>query len=349
MDLESLRFLYLRRVVGTAIGALGLSAADRLARSLARVVHGLNTPSRRRAEARISDALPMTRPTADPSQIIAAMYEHIGRFGIEALFARRLLRDSSWRRSIAIEDETSLAALSVEGRGCLLATAYLGNPAAAAYTLGEIFRPVHVVADRFAHPMLRAWQDELFAYRNVRIIDRRVATTALPRILSHGGAVLMIGEHERRRGPCIPVPFLGRTLRCYPTLARLARWYDLPIGVVTCRREAKPFTFTLRMHTIVSPPRGESSDATVMEAIIGSLERAILRDPKQYLWSLAGGSPIAVASEVALKSAAELIDTGSGSASCPTRSRTASAWRMPSAAGRAPADRASPTAPAPTA
>ncbi|HKQ46965.1 MAG TPA: lysophospholipid acyltransferase family protein [Phycisphaerae bacterium] len=349
MDLESLRFTYLRRVVGTALGVLGLDAADRLARSMARAVHGLNTPMRRRAETRLSDALPDNCSTATASRIIAAMYEHVGRFCVEALFARRLLREASWRNSIALENEASLTALAAGGRGCLLTTAYLGNPAVAAYALGEIFHPVHVVADRFAHPVLRAWQDELVAYRNVRIVDRREATTSLPSILNRGGAVLMIGEHERRRGPCISVPFLGRTLRCYPTLARLARWHELPIAVVTCVREARPFTFRLQTHSTIAPPRDEASDAGLMEAIIGALEHAILRSPEQYLWSLAGGTANSVAPEWVAKSGAEPIGTESGSASCPTRSRTASVWQTPSAAGKAPADRASPTAPVPTA
>jgi lauroyl/myristoyl acyltransferase len=349
MDLESLRFLYLRRVVGTAIGALGLDAADRWARSLARAIHGLNTPARRRAEARMSDSLPMIRTTAAPSRVSTAMYEHIGRFCVEALFARRMLRDSNWRNSIVVEGEATIAALADSGAGCLVTTAYLGNPAIAAYALGEIFRPIHVVADRFALPVLRAWQDDLTAYRNVRIIDRESAATALPKILERGGAVMMMAENERRRGPGIPAPFLGRTLRCYPTLARLARWHDLPIAVVTCLRGMRPFSFRLQLQSVIDPPCSADSDAGVMEGVIETLEREILRSPEQYLWSLAGGAPGAAEPRAVLQSAAGPIDRGTGSVSCPTQSQTASVSRTPSGAGKAPAGRASATAPAPTA
>ncbi len=349
MDLESLRFLYLRRIVGTALSAVGLNASHRLARALARGVYGLNTAGRRRAEARLSDTLAACPSDSHTSDVVAAMYDHIGRFWVEALFARRLLRETSWRRSIAMEDEKSLSRLAMERRGCLLATAYFGNPAVCAYALGEIFRPVHVVADHFAHPILRAWQSDLFAQQNIRMVDRRDAATALPRILDRKGAVLMIAEHDRQRGPSVPVSFLGRMLNCYPTLSRLSRWYDIPIAVVTCRREARPFSFALQLHETIQPPAADASDRPILQRVISALEQAILRHPEQYLWPLAGGTKAAGETEAVSREIAGLIDRGSESASCRMQSRTGSGRQTPSWAGSRPEGSAAAVEPVPTA
>ena len=72
-----------------------------------------------------------------------------------------------------------------------------------------------------------------------------------------------------------------------------------------------------------------------MEEVIETLEREILRRPEQYLWALAGGTSGAVEPRAVLKAAAGPIDKETGSASCPTRSQTASVSRTPSGAGRA--------------
>jgi lauroyl/myristoyl acyltransferase len=329
MNLEPLRYIYLRRVVGTLAGALGYDLADRLARRLARAVYNLNTPARRLAEARFAAAensqlspslaaAPARASIRSPQLTIAAMYDHLARFWIEALFAKRLLRDSSWRRCVQIENEPGLQALADARRGCILATAYYGNIAVAAYALGRIFRPIHVVVDVFAQPYLRAWQNELYADHWVCPIERADAARAVPRILAAGGAIMMVCEHERPRGRAMPTPFLGRTLNCYPTLDRLSRWFNIPTAVVTCRREgeapAKPpsggcssnpraaadirkgeapaaphsrsFTFTLSLHETIPPATPDLADGTVIRRAMAVLERAILAHPEQYLWSL---------------------------------------------------------------
>ncbi len=123
MNLEVIRHVYLRRVVGTLLGALGIEAATGLARWLARGVSDLNTAGRRRAEARLRDAPGSAASDAEISATVAAMYDNVARFWIEALFARRLLRDASWRRFVRLEQEASLRALAEANRGCLLATA----------------------------------------------------------------------------------------------------------------------------------------------------------------------------------------------------------------------------------
>jgi len=329
MNVEMLRYAYLRRVVGTGLQAVGLDASLRLATGLARRVFNLDTLGRRRAQDRVAAALGRTTNDEAVVATVASMYEHVGRFWIEALFARRLLKPTSWRKRIRVHDAEALLAARQKGRGCLLATAYCGNPAAGILALGRLLRPVHVLVDFLAQPYLRAWQDELYADRDVRPIDRAAAARELPNVLQDGGTVVLIAEHERRRGKGVPVDFLGRRMRCYPTVARLARLFEVPVGAFTCRRDRRAMSFQLSFHVWIEPralaeiahadiDRGDieydninrgnvnsggidsgglnsggidrngidRADRDLVRRVMAALDRAIMEQPDQYLWSL---------------------------------------------------------------
>jgi len=285
VDLESLRFKYLRRVVGPALRLMGIGVGDRMARRLGRGVFELQTPARRYAEARLRDLLGPAADIRDVERIIRDMYEHTGRFWIESLHASRKLRDPLWRRHIAIQDENALTDLALSPRGCILATGAFGHVGVLACALGRIFRPVHVIVDTLIHPALTAWQRDMYNHPLVRPIDRGQAGRAVPRLLESGRAVLMLCDTERRRGRAVETPFLGRTLRCYPTLGRLSHWYDVPVAIVTCTRRETPFTFDLRLSGAIDFRACASEEGVVHEAM-AELERAIVRSPEQYLWWL---------------------------------------------------------------
>ncbi len=287
MDLESMRHVYLRRIVAPLCGALGFEATHFLARKLAARVRELDPPGRRRAAGRIASAIPGASVTRVES-LVEQLYDHQGRFWAEALFARRLLRDRSWRRFVDVRDEDALRFHAASG--CILTTAYFGNPAVAALALGQILRPVYVIVDVFREPTLRGWQRELYSHPWIRPIERRDASAVVPSILRGGGAVLMIAEHERKRGRAVEVDFLGSRLRCYPTLGRLSRWFDVPVAVVTCRRLETPFRFELNLHDTFRFRSGGQDEAEIVAGVMATLENAILgSDPGQYLWSVETG------------------------------------------------------------
>jgi lauroyl/myristoyl acyltransferase len=352
MNLEAVRYFYLRRVVATAFGALGLEATGALAGRLARGVFDLNTAGRQRAEARLRDALNGTASQEVISAAVAAMYNHRARFWTEVLFAKRLLRDSSWRRFVRLEGEPVLRSMARARRGCVLATAYYGNPPVGAYALGQIFCPLHVIVDPLAQPQLRSWQQELYSQRWIKPIDRRSAAQALPAVLGSGGAVMMVCEHQRPSGRAVPAPFLGRTLNCYPTLGRLARWFDVPIGVFTCRRRGDDgFSFTLNLHATLEHRAAGSDDALVRQ-VMAVLQQAVMTCPPQYDWSTPAEDPAPAPasrpSDPAARLAPSTTDMETGSAPCRTTGRKASASRTPSAAGRTPENPAAAAELAPT-
>lgn len=333
--MEGLRYVYLRRVVAPVLRALGPGVSERLVRRLARGVAELGTPGRQVAGRRIAACIGAAVNGEQPSRIARAMYEHVARFWIEALFIRRLT-EAKWRRHVTIDGEVSLMSLAQSRRPCVLATAYFGNPAIAAAALGHVFRPIHVVADYLAQPQLRDWQRELYGLPQVRVIQRREAGAVIPRVLESGGAVFLICEQARARGPAVEASFLGRSLRCYPTLDRLAQWYGAAVVPVTCHRNDTSFSFTIQAHDAIeySPDAGDVTRRT-----LGALEGAIRRRPEQYLWSMPSANT----------NAASITRRGSESASCPRRNRRATDWQMPSAGDTRPADSAAATGPVPMA
>lgn len=117
----------------------------------------------------------------------------------------------------------------------------------------------------------------------------------------------MVCDHERRRGCGVPARFLGATLNAYPTVGRLARWCDAAVAVVTCRREARPLSFTLELLDVIeqgasiaeleggAPSLSAAHEAgdedarrdrAVVRRCLAALERAAIRRPEQYLWSV---------------------------------------------------------------
>ncbi len=270
------------------------------------MVHSLGSPARQGAEARAAEWL---GDASAGAAIVGDMYEHAGRFCVETLFASRRLREASWRSYVSVTGEQDLRKLAESPKGCLVTTAYYGSVGVLAWSLGQLFRPVHVVADRFDHPALRAWQRDLYSQPNVRIIERREAARLVPAVLEQGGAVLLIAENERPRGPAVAVEFLGRTLRCYPTLPRLARWFDVPVAVVTCCREPEAFRFDMRLHGVVRHD-AQSDDEMTMREVMARLEGAIRTNPEQYWWPMpvlnkptyAYGNLIGVVPQIRLKS-----------------------------------------------
>ncbi|HUN80143.1 MAG TPA: hypothetical protein VMV81_01415 [Phycisphaerae bacterium] len=283
MDLESLRFHYLRRVVGTALKAVGIEAADGFGRRVAGSLFSLAGPGRRRAEDRVQGWLDDQRRSDDAGRIVREMYEHIGRFWVESLFVGRLLRATSWRRFVDVPDISRWREIAASGRGCLIATGLYGHPGVLACALGRVFGRLHVVADQIQDPAAAALQNELYRVPCVVPLDRATAATEVPQLLERGRAVMIISESERATGRACEIRFLGRRIRAYPTLARLARSFDVPIVPAICRRGASAFRFEVLMNEPVEADASRDESEVVGE-ILGRLERLIGNAPEQYLW-----------------------------------------------------------------
>ncbi len=315
--LEHLRIRYLRYLVAPALRLAGPRFAVALARRLSRGVYAMNPPGRARALGRVKAAIDSglfeqtagvqsvgDRSVGDwnraiSSRVVSAealaaeSYEHFGRFWAEALFVPRRLGGAGWRRFVEIQNEASIQRLVDDRRGCLIAVGYHGNIAAAACVLGHFFRPLHVVVDTVRDPSMVAWQRELYRQPNLKIIERMDAGHRVPEALERGGAVMIVAEHARSRGPGVPVSFMGRAFAAYPTIGILSRQFAAPVGVVTCHRGDAAFEFGLDLCDVIEPAACGGDADEIVRRVFASLERSIMQTPSQYLWgqeTAAGGA-----------------------------------------------------------
>jgi len=348
LDVESLRYRYLRHVVMPLLRCAGFRATSALARRLVRGYQHLNPPGRAIAPTRLRAALGSTVDADDIHTLVDHVYDHWARFWAEAVFLPQRLAGRRWRQYVNIENEIPPAP---SGRAHLFATAYYGNPAAAACALARLLGSLHVIVDFAAHPALSTWQATLRRAQGISLIERRDAHRSLPDVLGRGSAVLMVCDHHRPRGPAVESDFLGHTWRFYPTLGRLARWFNAPITTVTCRRHTHRFGFTLTAHDHIDPPQNAVSADDAIRRAMRSLEAAILAHPAQYLWTLPGPMAANPGAQRRPSGLMAVRSTGreTGSASYQTARQTASASRSTSAADRTTAGPAAEAAPSPTA
>jgi KDO2-lipid IV(A) lauroyltransferase len=231
--------------------------------------------------------MPANAPSQN-TQIVKDSYDHLARFWTEVLFARRLCRESDWRNRVSISDEALVRQYRNQNRGCIIASALAGNPVMCAFTIGQLLGKVHVLIDLDASPVLKGWNKVLHGIPGVELVPSNKASQCLPGILDKGGAVWMIAESERQHGYAVRTSFLGRSLRAYPTIARLARYYEVPIMTAMCtRRGGTPGEFSFDLDIKPLSQTGEYlDDAETTRQILRVLEKLILAHPEQYLWTV---------------------------------------------------------------
>ena len=204
------------------------------------------------------------------------------------MFLARDRRWSQWRDRVEVEQPAHWGPLRDEGRGAIVATSYLGNPAVAAAAAAELLGLAWLITSPLADINLRTWQENL-ARRpgTLKALPARHAVAAAPRLLEAGERLIVLAEHQRATGPAVELTFLGQPHRCYPTIGVLADGCDVPVAVVVARRSEVAFHFTLTMEELVDPRELPAGDrpATVTRRVMCAIERAIRRSPEQYLWS----------------------------------------------------------------
>ncbi len=283
--LNTLRYAYLRHVVAPALRLCGPRAACALANRLADGVFHLKTPGRVAAEARLKSVYRDAPSAASIAGMAAAHYRHLARFWMEAAFIPGRM-DRDWRRWCSVPEADRWHLLGDRTTPLVVATACHGNVAVAACALAHMIGPVHVLYERAVHRGLAAWQDRLFRRPGLVPVHHIDAGSMLPRVMEEKGVILIIGEHHRARGAAVPAVFLGRHIRAYPTIGRLAAWYDANVAIMTCIRGSEPFRFRLHCHDVLDASVGNGDAANITRECLRALERAVLEAPEQYLWSM---------------------------------------------------------------
>ncbi|HUW81592.1 MAG TPA: hypothetical protein VMZ31_02200 [Phycisphaerae bacterium] len=278
----------IRRTLGSMLTCLDPAQGIGLARWLGRGLADGNWPAIARAERQLalafgSDLSPEKRATLARESFVEA-----AACWAETMFLARGRHWSHWRDWVEVEQPSRWEQLRDDGRGAIVATSYVGNPAVAAAAAAELLGSAWLVTWPLTDVNLRGWQESLVRRRGkLKALLARHAVATAPRLLEAGERLIVIAEHERATGPAVELTFLGQPHRCYPTIGVLADGCDVPVAVVVAHRSRTPFRFTLRMEELIDPRELPPTDrlAAVTRRVMSAIERSIRRSPEQYLWS----------------------------------------------------------------
>lgn len=259
-------------------------ALDALVAALAALGHHLGRKRTRAAHEFLAQALGEQR-AGERERLVRAAWRQLLRVSVDT--ERLFLRVPPERLMEHFEVETSAEARAVfeAHRGCLLASAHVGNweaPLAILPRLG--LAPVYAVAKP---PKNRALSRALQAsreLRGVRMLSRKGAMGAAPAILKAGGTIALVID-QRTSGRALLVPFFGRLARCERAPAVLLKRQRVPIVVTACLQGARPLHYRLCFGEVLHPDEWARAEVeAIVQRVNQGLERLIRAHPEQYVW-----------------------------------------------------------------
>lgn len=279
------RAAYVRRVVATAFQILGPDRAAAFARWLGNGLFDFCHADRRTAEQHLDAAFgPGLAPSAREA-LVRASFRYAAHVWIDVPFARRKFAGRAWRNHVAVESGQNLIDRLRHERGAILATPHFGNPAIAAYLLACATPDLAMIVDAALDPGSTRWSADLAGQQSCMIwTPDRAAREAEP-WLERGGKLFVIGDHFRAtaRGP--RVPYLGGVRTFFPTLALWACRCDVPIIVISCRRQNHGYHFELAAHGEIEPrPDVDDPVAEMTAEYAAVMDAVVRRNPEQYYW-----------------------------------------------------------------
>jgi len=268
-------------VVASLVRLLPLDFADAAFGRFLRTVGPL-LPHSRRAHAGLRLAFP-DMPAARRAEIVAGMWENLGRVSAEYIHLREIQRNAE--RRVEIVGAEHLDRLRDDGRPGLLFSAHFANWEMVT-TAAQMRRlPVQVVYRNANNPQIDARIRELQAGSGVELIRKGVrGARRLLTVLNQGSHVILLVDQKLNDG--IPVPFFGRPAMTAPALAQLAYRFDCPVVPVHVER-LEGAHFRVVVEPPIDLPRSADREAdvmAVMTAVNRKVEEWIKARPEHWLW-----------------------------------------------------------------
>jgi KDO2-lipid IV(A) lauroyltransferase len=247
-------------------------------------------PEHRIGRANLAAAFP-GRSAAEIEQILAGVWDNLGRYAVEFAQIERLSNaDPSRPEDDIVADPATTELfhrLRHDGKPALIFASHLANwelPALVAARHGldtaVLFRP----------PNIRAVSDAVLKIRagamGTLVATGLDAPVKLGRMLEANRHVAMLADQHFVKG--VEVTFFGRSCRANPLIAQLARHVDCPIhGARVVRRPDDRNRFYIEMTQAVAPVRDAQGQVDVqgtMQAITTVIEGWVREHPEQWLW-----------------------------------------------------------------
>jgi KDO2-lipid IV(A) lauroyltransferase len=251
---------------------------------------GPRLPEHRVGRANLVAAFP-DKPAAEIEQILAGVWDNLGRYAVEFAQIERLSNaDPSLPEDDIVADPATserFHRLRHDGKPALIFASHLANwelPAlvAARHGLGT--------ALLFRRPNIRAVGDAVLKIRagcmGTLVASGLDAPVRLLRLLEADRHVAMLADQHVVQG--VEVTFFGRRCKANPLIAQLARLVECPIhGTRIVRRRDDRNRFTIEMTEAIAPARDADGRIDIQgttQLITTVIEGWVREHPEQWLW-----------------------------------------------------------------
>jgi KDO2-lipid IV(A) lauroyltransferase len=138
-----------------------------------------------------------------------------------------------------------------------------------------------------ANPQYDAFRNAVRSASGCELVPLHRALVRLPEILESGGAAAILADHvSTKRG--VAGQFLGLPMVIPRTVGILAQRYAAIVVVAGMRRRRRAFRFEFVVSDFFDPATWQNHAypvTYVTHRYIAAMERLILQDPAQYLWT----------------------------------------------------------------
>lgn len=180
---------------------------------------------------------------------------------------------------------TEEARRAVESGGCVLTTAHHGFWELATFACPSLgFRPFYPVGKPpKSKPLSHAIQRSRERF-GARLLPRRGAMQAAPKIVGVGGTLGLLLDQRARKRPVL-APFFGRPARCDRSAGVLLRRLGVPIVCIVAYPTNQPLHYTIEFPAVLWPQDLAGVDPAGIAARLNAVfEKMILEHPDQYFW-----------------------------------------------------------------
>jgi KDO2-lipid IV(A) lauroyltransferase len=250
---------------------------------------GPRLPEHRVGRANLVAAFP-DKPPAEIEQILAGVWDNLGRYAVEFAQIERLSNaDPSLPEDDIVADPATserFHRLRQDGKPALIFASHLANWELPALVATRYRLDTTVL---YRRPNIGAVSDAVIAIREgsmgTMVATGLDAPVKLGRVLEAGGHVAMLVDQYYVNG--VDVTFFGRRCKANPFIARLARQIECPIHGTRVVRLPDRHRFRVDLTEAIEPAReadGRIDIAGTMQAITSVIEGWAREHPEQWLW-----------------------------------------------------------------
>jgi Kdo2-lipid IVA lauroyltransferase/acyltransferase len=244
-------------------------------------IGALLLPKRRRlAQENLRLAFPELS-TEQADQHITELFRHLGISGMEML-RLDLLTDKDLEQLFSVQGLEHLRQAYAMGKGVILLSGHIGFWEVGSFFFPRLGFPASYVAKRMKNPHVDNYFTQMREACGASGIDKKNGARKILRALLDKRAVAVLIDQHAGKADSVIIDFLGRPAYTTTVITRLAMKQQVPVVPIFVVRRPDN-TYDVRIEPILRlDPEGDVTTNT--QLLTAPIERAIHRDPAQWMW-----------------------------------------------------------------